>query len=407
MTRFARRCALRFLALVPALSVLIVSVVPTCPGSAAEVPEAGLVQDEPQQGRSVKTSRGFMVGYTTTIPGSDVTFTVVPIPGGEFTMGSPESEQGRSDSEGPQFVAVVEPFWMGIHEVTWAEYKQYMALHDIFRAFDAKAIRKVTAERKLDAVTAPSKLYDPDTTFQSGDDPRQPAVMMTQYAAKQYTKWLSGVTGKFYRLPSEAEWEYACRAGSVSAFHFGDDASMLGEYAWWIKNSAGRSHRVGQKKRNPWGLYDMHGNVAEWVLDAYTEDGYARFKGQRVAGQNAIRWPTELFPRVLRGGSFEMKPEQCRSAARLGSDDEEWKMDDPNLPASPWWFTTSPATGVGFRIVRPLAVPGGAAARERFWMADIEEIAEDVESRIDDQESGAIGIVDKELPSAIERIRQK
>jgi formylglycine-generating enzyme required for sulfatase activity len=231
--------------------------------------------------------------------------------------------------------------------------------------------------------------------------------MMTQYAAKQYSKWLSALTGQVYRLPAEAEWEYACRAGTAGSFYFGDDASILDDYAWYEVNSRERSHKVGQKKPNSWGLFDMHGNVAEWVLDEYSEDGYEELEKEQQAGRDAIKWPTKVFPRVVRGGSFEMESKDCRSASRLGSDDDEWKVDDPNLPSSPWWLTTTPATGVGFRIVRPLRVPNDPQSLEQFWKADVEEIAEDVQFRIREQESGAIGIVDKKLPEAIKELKRK
>ncbi len=402
-----QRHPVHVIAVVLAMVLVGLIVTQSRPDTAVAPPQEGLVQFRPQQGRFVKTSSGYMVPYTMKIPGSDVTFTMVPVPGGQFKMGSPESERGRAASEGPQVLVEVGPFWMSAHEVTWAEFQQYMALHDIFRAFDAKGIRPVTDDRQIDAITAPSKLYDPDTTYESGDDPRQPAVMMTQYAAKQYTKWLSALTEQFYRLPSEAEWEYACRAGAVGAFHFGNDTSMLADYGWYDGNSEGYSHEVGEKKPNPWGLFDMHGNVAEWVLDEYTKDGYEGIKNESGPVRDVIKWPTVAFPRVVRGGSFEMKSEQCRSAARLGSDNDEWKSDDPNLPASPWWLTTAPATGVGFRILRPLRVPQNPEARERFWKADVDAIAEDVEFRIRDQDSGAIGIVDKELPAAIKSLNQK
>ncbi len=386
------------------LLLLTMHLRPVC---AAVLLDEGLVKEAPKQGRFVKTSSGYMVPYTRKIPGTDVTFTMLPIPGGQFTLGSPESEPGREACEGPQVIVEIAPFWMSAHEITWAEFKQYMALTDIFRDFDARGIRRVTKDRQIDAVTAPSKLYDPDATFESGEDPGQPAVMMTQYAAKQYTKWLSGLTGQFYRLPAEAEWEYACRASTKTSFYFGNDASMLGDYAWYEVNSRERSHKVGQKKPNPWGLYDMHGNVAEWVLDEYTETGYEELEHELQAGRDVIHWPTSAFPRVVRGGSFEMESEQCRSAARMGSDDDEWKTDDPNLPASPWWLTTTPATGVGFRIARPLKTPNDPRTRERFWNADAVEIVEDVEYRIHEQESGAIGIVDRELPDAIQELKRK
>ena len=397
----ARSCGYLWL-----IALFLVGLAQSSPLFAEDAQQLGLAKAEPPAGPVVRTDRGYMVPYTTTIPGTDVKFSMVPIPGGRFTMGSPDAEAGRAKNEGPQVVVEVEPFWMGAYEVTWAEYKQYMDLHDVFRAFDAKGFRKVTDERALDAVTAPSRLYDPDTTFQSGDDPQQPAVMMTQYASKQYTKWLSAVTGHFYRLPGEAEWEHACRANSQTAFHFGDDPTRLDDYAWYAENAEERTHKVGQKKPNPWGLYDMHGNAAEWVLDEFTDDGYARFKQQPISSRDAINWPSEVFPRVLRGGSFEMSARKCRSASRLASEDEEWKEDDPNLPASPWWFTTTPATGVGFRIIRPLTTPADAQAREQYWKADVDEIAEDVASRIYDAQSGAIGIVDKQLPQAIKNLKQ-
>ncbi|MGI9429237.1 MAG: family 16 glycoside hydrolase, partial [Bythopirellula sp.] len=147
--------------------------------------------------------------YTATIPGTEVTFDMVPIPAGEFQIGSPEDEEGRNDDEGPQVQVRVGAFWMGKHEVTWAEYQRFMELHNIFDKFNDLGIRTVNDDNIVDAVTAPSKLYEPSFTFSTGDAPDQPAVSMTQFAAKQYTKWLSLTTGEFYRLPTEAEWEYA------------------------------------------------------------------------------------------------------------------------------------------------------------------------------------------------------
>ncbi|MCA9065043.1 MAG: formylglycine-generating enzyme family protein, partial [Planctomycetaceae bacterium] len=211
-----------------------------------------------------------MVPYTVLIPGTDASFRMIPIPGGEFAMGSPADEEGRNDDEGPERKVRIAPFWMAETEVTWTEYKKYMGLYTAFKEFQSRNIRVVDESNRVDAISAPTPLYEPDFTFEYGEDPQQPAVSMTQFAAKEYTKWISLTTGQQFRLPTEAEWEYACRAGTTTRYSFGDDASLLGEYAWFDGNTDGKgSQQVRQKKPNPFGLYDMHGNVAEWVLDGY------------------------------------------------------------------------------------------------------------------------------------------
>ncbi len=370
-------------------------------------PGPGLVRQKPATGPFVEAEGWFMVPYTTTIPGTDIRFQMVPIPGGTFLLGSPGDEPDRNPDEGPQVEIRVDPFWMGKYEVTWGEYGQYMALHDYFKEFQAQGIREVTEERKVDAITAPSSLYDPSFTYDAGDDPRQPAATMTQYAAMQYTKWLSILTGQFYRLPGEAEWEYACRAGTTTPWSFGDDADSIEDYAWLDDNADYERHVVGEKKPNPWGLYDMHGNVSEWVLDQYDEKGYVHVQpGTVCSAVDAIRWPTAPDPYVARGGSWEMTADQLRSAARLASDNDEWKQEDPNVPKSPWWFTTEPSTGVGFRIIRPLHVPESREEREQYWNARAAKDQYAIKFRIESEGRGALGIVDQDLPGAIEQLKK-
>lgn len=364
----------------------------------------GWSKTKPASGRYVETDRGFMVPYTRKIPGTDASYSMVPIPGGTFVLGSPADESGRKDDEGPQVTVEIKPFWMGKFEVTWAEYKEFMGLYAIFKDFETRGMRKVTDSNKVDAITAPTELYDPSFTFEFGEDPQQPAVTMTQYAAKQYTKWVSGVTGQQYRLPSEAEWEYACRAGTKSAFSFGDDAGQLDDYAWHYDNSEETSHLVGQKKPNPWGLYDMHGNVWEWVLDAYDAEGYQRLSGATHQAVDTIAWPTKLFPRAVRGGSWDDDPEACRSAAKMKSHDIEWKAEDPNLPLSPWWFTSDPSRAVGFRLLRP-ANPLPAEQLTKYWDPDVEDVDFAVESRLLEGR-GVLGLVDEQLPAAIKMLQE-
>jgi len=350
------------------------------------------------EGLAIRVPGGWMVAYDETLPGTDVTFRMIPIAGGTLRMGSPAGEADRGADEGPQYDVRIEPFWMARCEVTWSEYKRYMATCDLFKAMESAGIRKVTAENEADAVTAPSNLYDPTTTFTNGEDPLQPAVTMTQFAARQYTKWLSGLTSRFYRLPLECEWEYACRAGTTTPWSNRSTPDSLAEVAWYADNSDETTHPVGEKEPNAWGLHDMHGNVAEWVLDQLVPDGYARQAAlaQPVTEADAAVWPTSLSPRVVRGGSYYDEPAQCRSAARRGSEDLPWKDVDPNLPKSPWWYTEEPALGVGMRLVRPLAVPD-IATRRRWGDADIESIRADASDRLT-QGRGGRGIVDPKLP---------
>jgi len=355
----------------------------------------------------VQVAGGWMTPYEETIPGTDVRFRMVPVPGGTFRMGSPDGEDGRSADEGPCFEVRVEPFWMGQHEVTWGEYKRYMAACDLFIAMQSAGIRPVDEANVADAVTAPSNLYDPTTTFTNGEDPSLPAVTMTQFAARQYTQWLSGLTGRFYRLPAESEWEYACRAGGDGPWNCGADAADLDAAAWFTDNSDETTHPVGQKAANAFGLHDMHGNVAEWCIDELVAGGYGRQAAlpQPVTVTDAITWPQRLYPRVLRGGAYYDEAAECRSAARRGScdaggtrDAPDWKDVDPNLPKSPWWYTEEPALGVGMRLVRPLLAEPDPAVRRRWWDADVDSVRADAAARVQ-QGRGALGIVDPGLPA--------
>ncbi|WP_425397677.1 formylglycine-generating enzyme family protein [Aeoliella sp.] len=353
----------------------------------------GLVDERPAKGHYVETDRGFMVPYRSTIPGTDVSFEMVPVPGGDYQM----------TRHGKTFTVKIEPFWMGKTEVSWAEYQKYMDLTTAFAKFDDQGIRQIDNSNEVDAITSPSKLYEPSFTFASGDDPDQPAVSMTQYAAKQYTKWLSLTTGQFFRLPSEAEWEYACGAGSAENFSFGSELDGLDEYGWFIDNCDYELGTVAEKKPNAWGLFDMHGNAAEWVLDAYEEMDDDPEDGSTVTVEESIAWPVELYPRVLKGGSWQHEAEECTTASRWASDDDEWRINDPNSPLSPWWFASDEGQQVGFRLLRPL-VDAPRKEKEKYWQADAPRIMAHANRRIDEEGKGERGIADPELPKAIEKL---
>jgi formylglycine-generating enzyme required for sulfatase activity len=317
-----------------------------------------------------------MKPYKEVISGPNIRFDMVPIPGGTFMFGSPEGEADRYDDEGPQVEVAIEPFWMGAMEVTWDEYEVWMFKLDAKRR-EIMNEEPLDNDKLADAVSSPTAPFQ-DMTFDMGKE-GYPAICMTQLAAKKYTQWLSQKTGRFYRLPTEAEWEYACRAGSTTAYHFGDDADQLGEYAWFFDNAEDKYQPVGKKKPNPWGLYDMHGNVLEWVLDQYIEDRYASIAAGARATE-AVAWPTDRYPRLVRGGSWYDDPDRLRSAARTYSD-ESWKSQDPQFPKSIWYHTD--ATWVGFRVVRPLVEPTEEEKR-RYWEPDLEEDAEIMEFQRND-----------------------
>ncbi|HET6422123.1 MAG TPA: formylglycine-generating enzyme family protein [Planctomycetaceae bacterium] len=291
-----------------------------------------------------------MKPYTEVLSGTDVEFKLVPIPGGEFLMGSPDQEEGRNEDEGPQHKVKVEPFWMATTETTWDMYDIWSFNLDIQRR-KVENLKPTDLDPKADAVTRPTKPYT-DMTFGMGQR-GFPAICMTQHAAKKYCEWLSAKTGHYYRLPTEAEWEYACRAGTTGPYSFGDDAEKLGDYAWFVDNAGDKYKKVGQKKPNPWGLYDMHGNVSEWCLDKYEPDFYKKFGPGQVA-ENPLAIPSTEYPRVARGGNWQASPEGCRSAIRVPSS-LDWKQQDPQIPQSVWYMTD--ALHVGFRVIRPLKVP--------------------------------------------------
>jgi formylglycine-generating enzyme required for sulfatase activity len=289
--------------------------------------------------------------YKVTIPNTTVSYGMAPVPAGEFLMGSAGS-LARPDEQ-PQHKVRLDAFWMQTHEVTWDAYLMFM--------FADQAKEREQKDALVDALSRPTAPYV-EMSFSRGHE-GFPAISMTQHAANKFAQWLSAKTGEYYRLPTEAEWEYACRAGTTPAI----DLKQLGDYAWFGKNSAsetftrGTYHKVGTKKPNAWGLYDMLGNVMEWTLDQYKP---------YTATPTENPWVTSSasYPHAVRGGSWNDDDTRVSCTGRVASH-PTWKKQDPQLPKSIWYMTD--AQWLGFRLVRPALLPS-AEQMYRAWNNGVE-----------------------------------
>ncbi len=244
---------------------------------------------------------------------------LVLIPKGTFQMGSPPSEQGSGDDERQHEVTLTQDYYLGAFEVTQAQYRKVMGNNPSNFQGDVVAERHPQTGRVV----------------KEGDSSRHPVERVSWNDAVEFCKRLSDLpeekkAGRVYRLPTEAEWEYACRAGRKTAFSFGEESDSLGDFAWFAGNSGGKTRAVGEKKPNAWGLYDMHGNVWEWCSDWYSE--YPKGAVSDPAG------PIESSLRVHRGGCWDFEAAFCRSARRSG--------DLPSYRLGP----SLRDDGIGFRV---------------------------------------------------------
>ena len=287
--------------------------------------------------------------YTQSIPGTSFSFKMKPVPAGSIVLG-PNNTKVNLDA-----------FYIGAYEVTFDEFNCFRE-----REQDNDSTSHPAMSYKADAVTRPTPQYV-NLTFGMGDRGGFPMVSTTQQAALKYCKWLYEKTGKFYRLPTEAEWEYACRAGTSTKFYFGDDAAKIGDYAWYYDNADDKYHKVGQKLPNPWGLYDMLGNVAEWTADDYRPDYY-----DLIAANPSNPWmvPTKKHSRTVKGGAYiDDDADHLSPTYRLKSE-PKWQVRDPQIPKSKWWNTDSPY--VGFRVVCPVKQPTSTEVSDYFSKAIVD-----------------------------------
>jgi sulfatase modifying factor 1 len=271
------------------------------------------------------------------VPGSGISFRMIAVPGGTYIMGSPETEAFREEDETQREVSV-NPFFIAEVEVTWDEYMEfYRQTAAEGRSSDTEGARLISSV--VDAVSGATPPYGkPDQNWGMG---QRPAISMSYHAAETYCRWLSSVTGKKYRLLTEAEWEYACRAGTETPYFFeGDpkgfsrkglfksrpDTAVINTYVIYSGNSPSKTQQPAMVKANPWGIRNMSGNVAEFTSDIYegTDE------------------------HVIRGGSYRDNASGVRSASRDRTRTEEWLKTDPQMPKSIWWY--SDCFYVGFRV---------------------------------------------------------
>ena len=265
-------------------------------------------------GQGNVVSENSFTAYDEVLTSTDKLITMVPVAGGLFNMGSPKDEIRRRKDEGPVHAVLLGDFWISTMEIPWDLYELF-----VYRNADTPAENRGEVTLDIDGVSGATMPYV------NYNKPGYPAINITQYGASQFCKWLTAKTGHYYRLPTEAEWEYACRADSKDAFSFGPASKSIDSYAWYKGNSDGKLHKGGMKEPNALGLYDMHGNVAEWVIDRYDRNGYPHHVDM-VA--NPFQLGEELYPRVVRGGSYKDKPARLRSASRGYSD--LGKKETPN-----------------------------------------------------------------------------
>ena len=254
---------------------------------------------------------------------------MVYIPEGKFRMGK---DTLNSLDYSPSNEIEVSSFWISKFEITWDIYQLFMDQSD----FDKKNnFFRGEIIDKIDGLSGPTTPYI-DMSFGMGKD-NFPAVNMTHLAASKFCEWLSSKTGFYYRLPTEAEWEYAC-SDEMDNFN-------IDNFSWNKNNSDEKYQMVGQKEPNIFGIHDMLGNVAEWTADIYNEDIYSKKRKK-----NPFEPSQNKYPRVIRGGSWDDEPSKLKSYYRSFSTKELQKRD-PQIPKSLWWNTDAP--NIGFRIVRP------------------------------------------------------
>ena len=309
--------------------------------------------------KEIFTEPAIISSFTTfdeKIPGTPVSFKMIAIAGGEFKMGTPPDEPFRRNDEGPVINVAVDSFWIGEIEVSWNEYQAF------FNATASQGRKEaVEVDEETDGISGATPPWGaPDQGWGKGT---RPAITMSFLGAETYCRWLSSVTGKKYRLPTEAEWEFAARGGTETPYFFegspkdfeskgflskifGVDTTTINSYAIYQENSPSKTQEPAKVWANPYGVKNMLGNVAEFCLDFYDPTVYAKYPKGVVKNP---RGPRDGMEHVVRGGAYNNSAKDLRAGRRDFTRTKDWLVTDPQIPKSIWWYSDS--KNVGFRVV--------------------------------------------------------
>lgn len=297
--------------------------------------------------------------YVEQLPGTAISFKMVAVPGGTFKMGSAKNEPFHNPDEAPVRNVTLSPFFIAEVEATWDQYWAFYGQTMSEGRTLPETVYANNSRPDVDAISGPTPPFGfPDQGWGSGD---RPAITMTHYAAETFCQWLSLKTGKNYRLPTEAEWEYAARGGTETPYFFEGSPKSFSNQGFWRKvtsaktegisdfvifgnNSKNKTQEPSLVQANPFGLKNMLGNVMEYCADRYDPEAYSK-TGESVTDPLV----TDGEEWVVRGGNYTSDAADVRSASRDYTKHEAWLKTDPQQPQSIWWY--SDIRGIGFRVV--------------------------------------------------------
>lgn len=336
---------------------------------------------KPDSGPYVKSDRGYLIPYEERVPGTNQSIRMIPVPGGTVTLQPPSESPNQARAEGTNLAkpmtVTVAPFWISEAEITMEQFMPYRRLYYQIKKAQWRGDRQPIEFGDVDGISAPSDVYAPDVHFQFAGKPNSPVLSASQFAARQYTKWLSRKVDAEYCLPMRSQWQHACHAkiqakenhrvggqehGREEEGDSREAAHELEQHAVYADNSLSTSTLLVKTKRpNAWGLFDMRGNAAEWVIEDTLPFGLRN-------------------GHVAMGGHFESTADDCQCDSMIRSTDVWWD-EDPDFPRSPWWMTSDEGLMTSFRIVSPLVALSDEEKR-RAWEPDSKSLSDDLRLRL-------------------------